>query len=156
MNSFRSGQPEILHYDSDQNRTKARRKEALKNYPSRYSEGLERDEYPYASTNEGGAGSNIAYVPSRENSSQGGSLRALYSKLKSGDPFLVLPVPKDREPETVPEPIPVLPPIFKPSPSARPAPTGIPILDRVFSLPIFYLPIFNPPSWLQSEEKPRG
>ena len=79
----------------------------MKGIPSRGSEGLQRDEYPYASTREGGTGAEVTYVPSKENSSQGGSLGALYKTLKSGDGFLVLPVPRDREPDAVPDAVPV-------------------------------------------------
>lgn len=61
--------------------------------------GLQRDEYPYASTEEGGAGAAVAYVPAAENSTQGNQLKALYSGLDPGDHFLVLPVPKDTEPD---------------------------------------------------------
>lgn len=100
MNAFRSGKPSTLHYDSDQTNRNERRKKALKNYPTRFSEGLERDEYPFASTIEGGEGSMVAYVPTKENRSQGGSLKQLYRTLKTGDAFLVFPVPKDQEPST--------------------------------------------------------
>ena len=97
LDAFRQGKPPILTYDPVGKNE--RRKQAQKNYPSRYSEGLERDEYPYASTREGGAGASIAYVPKGENSLQGGQLSALYSTLQTGDRFLVLPVPKDKEPD---------------------------------------------------------
>jgi RHS repeat-associated protein len=119
LNSFRLGKPEVLHYDSDKSNQAERRKESLKNYPSRASEGLQADEYPYASTIEGGAGANVAYVPASENRSQGGSLGGfggLYRTLKSGDAFLVLPVPKDKEPDAVPDPVPVFRSIPLPSP----------------------------------------
>ena len=99
LNAFRLGKPEVLHYDADKNRAMDRRKESLKGYHT--MKGYQRDEYPYASTFEGGAGAHIAYVPSYENSSQGGSLGALYRTMKTGDAFLVIPVPKDREPEDV-------------------------------------------------------
>ena len=38
------------------------------------------DEYPFASTYEGGTGAVIAAVPIKENSSQGGQLSAFYRK----------------------------------------------------------------------------
>ncbi|WP_233164543.1 DUF6443 domain-containing protein [Pedobacter sp. ASV28] len=107
LNSFRNGKPNVLHYDADKKNSDERRDDALKNFPSRYSEGLQRDEYPYASTTEGGAGADVAYVPGKENSSQGGSLSALYKTLNSGDAFLVLAVPRDKEPDAVPDPVPV-------------------------------------------------
>lgn len=62
LNSFRKGQPNVLHYDSNKVNQAERRKEAIKGYPSRGAEGLQRDEYPYASTEEGGAGADVAYV----------------------------------------------------------------------------------------------
>jgi RHS repeat-associated protein len=114
LNSFRNGKPGVLHYDSDQKAARQRRYQATKNYPSRGKEGLQRDEYPYASTTEGGAGADVAYVPAAENSRQGlQELAPLYKTLKSGDAFLVWPVPKDREPdaEPVPEPVSNLKPV---------------------------------------------
>ena len=73
---------------------------------------MQRDEYPYVSTTEGGTGANVAYVPAAENSRQGlQELAPLYKTLKSGDAFLVLPVPKDREPDAVREPVPVPNPV---------------------------------------------
>lgn len=53
------------------------------------------DEFPFASTVEGGAGSYVAAVPAWQNSTQGGLLKGFYygiMKGKSGK-FLVLPVP---------------------------------------------------------------
>ncbi|CAB4023437.1 Hypothetical predicted protein [Paramuricea clavata] len=43
------------------------------------------DEYPFASSREGGAGAEIKLVPSRENSKQGGLLGAFYRKHKIGN-----------------------------------------------------------------------
>lgn len=64
--------------------------------------GYQRDEYPYASTLEGD-NAMVTYVPSRENSIQGGTLGAMYraSGLKTGDAFLVLPVPHGNTKEQV-------------------------------------------------------
>lgn len=48
---------------------------------------LSRDEYPYASSYEGGTDSFWAFVPKKEQSTQGGQLSALYKKvIESGDP----------------------------------------------------------------------
>ncbi|MGV4413592.1 DUF6443 domain-containing protein [Chryseobacterium sp. T1] len=104
LNSFRIGKPEVLHYDNDKSRQAQRRKESTGTIPTK--PGMQRDEYPYASTFEGGKGANVAYVPSRENSSQGGSLGALYKTMTQGEAFMVIPVPKDREPENVKETVP--------------------------------------------------
>ena len=54
LNAFRSGKPEILHYDSDQTRNRQRRGQATYGVPTQA--GFQRDEYPYASTFEGGKG----------------------------------------------------------------------------------------------------
>ncbi len=100
LSSFLKGYPEILHYDADKGRQTQRRKEATAGYPIRA--GYDRDEYPYASTFEGGKWANIAYVPSAENRVGQGllGLGPLYRTLKSGDAFMVIPVPADEEPET--------------------------------------------------------
>jgi hypothetical protein len=111
LNSFRNGKPSVLHYDSDKQNEEDRRKESLKDIPTK--KGYHRDEYPYASTIEGGKGADVALVPAKENLSQGGSLGVLYRTLNSGDAFLVWPVPKDKEPDAVPvsEPVPNLKPV---------------------------------------------
>lgn len=116
VNAISQGKPNLLHYDPSniiQNR-----KDALKGYPSRGSEGLDRDEYPYASTKEGGKGALVNYVPLSENRSQGALLGAVESVLKPGDAFFVMPVPKGRDPE--PQPFPVT----SPYPSAQPVQNG--------------------------------
>jgi RHS repeat-associated protein len=100
LNAFRLGKPEILHYDSDLQRRSQRRRDAIGKLPTKL--GYQRDEYPYASTFEGGLGALVEYVPSSENSSQGGTLGGLYGKLKQGEAFLVVPVPKNNEPELSP------------------------------------------------------
>ena len=47
------------------------------------------DEYPFASTTEGGAGAILRCVDSSENNSEGGSLRNFYRNLANGDQFNV-------------------------------------------------------------------
>ena len=49
------------------------------------------DEYPFASTYEGGKGATIAEVPLKENQSQGGQLNAFYKKnnIQDGDCYIV-------------------------------------------------------------------
>ncbi|MBI2498331.1 MAG: hypothetical protein HYV75_10620, partial [Opitutae bacterium] len=56
---------------------------------------MDRHEYPFASTLEGGAGAIATYVNPGSNRSQGQALAAFYvtSKLKLGDPFFVLVLP---------------------------------------------------------------
>lgn len=50
------------------------------------------DEYPFASTSEGGAGAQEMEVPPRENACQGGTLAAKYGVggIRDGDRFLVV------------------------------------------------------------------
>lgn len=73
------------------------------------------DEFPYASTFEGGSGAQTMCVPRSEQSSQGGSLGGLYKRMNIGDRFNVVPVPKDAG-KKVPDPYPVLNPAWKPVP----------------------------------------
>jgi hypothetical protein len=49
------------------------------------------DEYPFASSMQGGLGARVAGVPLQENRIQGGVISAFYAKhmLKHGDPYLV-------------------------------------------------------------------
>ena len=107
VNSLETGQPDILHYDNDQKRQGQRRYAATNRYPSKAAEGLQKDEYPYASTFEGGATANVAYVPSRENSLQGYlELGPLYKALNQGDAFAVIPISNEREQQLNPFPVP--------------------------------------------------
>lgn len=78
---------------------------------------------------EGGKGANVAAVPIIEQSYQGADLRwNVYANLKSGDAFMVIPVPEGREPETVkqealsrlPQSAPILSPAGSPN-FSRPA-----------------------------------
>ncbi|WP_431609236.1 DUF6443 domain-containing protein [Chryseobacterium sp. 'Rf worker isolate 10'] len=107
LNSFQKGKPELLHYDSDQKRNRQRRQQAT--YGIATVPGYERDEYPYASTFEGGkqpdgSRAHVMLVPRAENNWQGTrELRPLYRTLKTGDAFLVVPVPKNREMQDVKE-----------------------------------------------------
>ena len=92
--------------------------------------GLSCDEFPYASTTQGGILSMTDCVPSRENSIQGGQLSQLYRKMNKGENFVVIPY--DGGPERVPvyvpvtvvspEQKPILKPIYQPlnAPDQRP------------------------------------
>jgi RHS repeat-associated protein len=125
LNAFLNGKSSILHYDADLKRRAERRKEATGAYPTR--PGMHKDEYPYASTFEGGKGAMMAYVPATENLSQGGSLSLMYqaAKLDTGDAFMVIPVPRGSTKERVkqdalqkiqaPEPVVVSPSFARPA-----------------------------------------
>jgi len=62
---------------------------ATKNTPTQ--KGLERDEFPYASTQEGGLGARIQMVLRKENNNHGNDLKQFYRKagMKPGDQFIV-------------------------------------------------------------------
>jgi deoxyribonuclease NucA/NucB len=55
----------------------------------------ERDEYPFASTKEGGTGAQVMCMPGWENRIQSGDLPDFYGNelLAGGDPFYVFTVP---------------------------------------------------------------
>ena len=95
-----------LTYDSNPNNRRERRQESLRGYS--VQPGFDRDEFPYATTKEGGKGAAVNYVPSPENRSHGANLGSFIrvNKLKSGDKFLVVLVPannrKRPSPYTVP------------------------------------------------------
>ena len=69
-----------LTYDSNPNNRRERRQESLRGYSA--LSGFDRDEFPYATTTEGGKGAAVNYVPSSENRSHGANLgsfiRALF------------------------------------------------------------------------------
>ena len=89
------GQPRVLHRVSAAVR-EANRRAVCGHWPR--GSKLSCDEYPFASTYEGGRGASIAGVPLREQRRQGGALRAFYAKERirpgvgggPGDPFLVV------------------------------------------------------------------
>lgn len=142
LNAFKAGKPQKLHYDKDRLRQKVRRDEATGPYP--VVAGKSRDEYPYASTYEGGKGAMVAYVSPSENSRQGYDLQSLYATMSDGDAFYVIPVPKEREPEKEPapvpedKPVPVIPVVPVPTTAPRPLPPLIP------GVPMFWFPICIP------------
>lgn len=87
--AWKSGKPGVLTKDSaaePQNRKVV----CLPSFPRRY--GGECDEYPFASTSEGGKGAQEQEVPGRENRCQGGTIRARYATagIKDGDSYLVV------------------------------------------------------------------
>ena len=94
-----NGHPSILHIiKGDESLKKTNRKEALRGYKRGY---LSPDEYPYASTYEGGAGASVMYVPLDEQRRQGSTLSILSSLLNDGDAFTVVPIPRVNEANSV-------------------------------------------------------
>lgn len=87
--AWKSGKPGVLTKDSaaePQNRKLV----CLPSFPRLH--GGECDEYPFASTSEGGKGAQEQEVPGRENRCQGGTIRARYATagIKDGDSYLVV------------------------------------------------------------------
>ena len=84
-----AGQPRVLTRASGA-RQRANRRAACGQWPRGST--LSCDEYPFASTLEGGRGASIAGVPRVEQRRQGGALRAFYAKerVRVGDEFLVV------------------------------------------------------------------
>jgi hypothetical protein len=82
-----SGQPSILTRTTDQTILNAIRATACTGYCG----SLSPDEYPFASTYEGGAGAQIRGVPIREQRIQGGTLSKFYlnNNIGDGDKFKV-------------------------------------------------------------------
>ncbi|MPZ79775.1 MAG: hypothetical protein GEV28_04995 [Actinophytocola sp.] len=84
-----SGKPGVLTKDST--RTAANRKVVcLPNFPKPH--GGQCDEFPFASTRQGGSGAQEHEVPPRENQCQGGTLERRYTLggIKDGDDYLVV------------------------------------------------------------------
>jgi hypothetical protein len=84
-----AGHPRVLTRASGA-RQRANRQAACGHWPK--GSRLSCDEYPFASTLQGGRGASIAGVPKVEQRRQGGALRAFYAKehVRVGDSFLVV------------------------------------------------------------------
>jgi RHS repeat-associated protein len=99
MDALSTGKPEQLTYGGPfYNAMMGNRQAALSTVNGPRPDGMSYDEYPYASTVQGGAGAHISLVPVREQNIQGGQLRNLYSTMKPGETFIVVPVPKATQP----------------------------------------------------------
>ena len=90
-----AGHPQELTR-ADLERTLLNRAAALANYPpGTAGPGMSWDEYPFASTTQGGAGASVMPVPVREQSIQGGTIAACYllENINVGDSFWVVIIP---------------------------------------------------------------
>lgn len=85
-----AGHPTQLHRVTDEATKRANRREALKGHP-KAPQGQSLDEYPFASSAEGGAGAQVKAVPREEQNYQGGQLGGTLNKCKvgNGDPYNV-------------------------------------------------------------------
>ena len=87
--AWKAGKPGVLTKDATAEPGN-RKKVCLPSFPR--SHGGQCDEFPFASTREGGAGAQEHEVPPRENQCQGGTLRARYALagIQDGDSYLVV------------------------------------------------------------------
>ena len=85
--AVRSGQPRILHLDRVD--ADAHRTASLRGSPVR--SGFDRDEYPPAASQEGGAGADVRYISPRANRSAGATMRAQLEPFCDGQAFILEP-----------------------------------------------------------------
>lgn len=88
------GAPTVLNRETDPRQIARNRRAALRGQP-RPPPGFSLDEFPFASTLQGGAGARVAPVPVGEQAIQGGSLSSFFqaNKIGQGGPFIVIVVP---------------------------------------------------------------
>jgi hypothetical protein len=88
------GQPSVLNRLTGRDLIRANRADALSGLQE-LDPSLSLDEYPFASTMQGGAGARVASVPRIEQNIQGGQLSSFYQSngIGHGDPFRVIVVP---------------------------------------------------------------
>jgi hypothetical protein len=79
------GKPTVLHLQRTQ--AKTNRRKSLRNIPTR--PGYDRDEYPPASTREGGQGAHVRYVIPRENRGAGATMRKQLATYCDGQKFRI-------------------------------------------------------------------
>ncbi|MBP2334018.1 hypothetical protein JOF41_000196 [Saccharothrix coeruleofusca] len=87
--AWQSGKPGVLTKESNAE-TQNRKYVCTKSFPRPH--GGECDEYPFASTRQGGKGARETEVPSRENRCQGGTINAqqIIRGINDGDDYLVV------------------------------------------------------------------
>lgn len=89
------GKPMVLS-KGDPSMTYLRRYLAQKGNKLPHPYGKWLDEYPFASTNEGGEGASLEFVDAWEQVIQGTQISLLHRKLEIGDHYLVFPINKKR------------------------------------------------------------
>lgn len=149
MKALAEGHPLLLTYDNNRSNARRRRAQALGNYLSKHSKAKadnSLDEYPFASTKEGGVQGNgkaasVMEVPAKENSAHGGMIGAtvLANNMITGDQFLVIPLPDIGGSEKKPVPDPVTssePDAQKPPPVLEPNPLIVPRNTETDSKPV--------------------
>jgi hypothetical protein len=90
LNAQKAGHPEILTHGGE---IAANRAAALEGVPN--ITGFSRDEYPFASSMEGGAGSWVGHVPVSQQNAQGALLKNFFKRynIKAGDLYRVVIIP---------------------------------------------------------------
>ncbi|HET7047735.1 MAG TPA: NucA/NucB deoxyribonuclease domain-containing protein [Solirubrobacteraceae bacterium] len=88
--AVQNGAPTTLNRVTDRSIKRANRADALNEHPPP-PPGMSLDEYPFASTEQGGAGAFVRPVPEAEQHYQGGTLSSFYREhnIGTGDPFKV-------------------------------------------------------------------
>lgn len=84
-----AGQPSLLHIARDEE--EANREASLADYPPR--SGYDRDEYPPAMSDEGGAGADVRYIDPSDNRGAGSSMGNQLEDWCNGQPFRIDLVP---------------------------------------------------------------
>jgi RHS repeat-associated protein len=106
----------LLQYNGGGDAKERNRKRALRGVNYCDDKSTSRDEFPYASTEQGGKNAWVRCVPIDQQNTQSNNLRRLYSTMNKGDWFIVIPVKSARnripqfEPVPYPFPIPVIAP----------------------------------------------
>ncbi len=94
LNAQRAGHPDVLTHGGEAV-INANRNAALhqpyRDFVPNIGGGLSRDEYPFASSLQGGGGSWVGHIPVSQQQAQGGLIRAM--NLKPGDQYRVVIVP---------------------------------------------------------------
>ena len=101
------GKPKYLTYDSNRKNAVIRRKNATSPYPIISGDLLHRDEYPYATTLEGGLGASVEYVDAQQNRKHGKEIgsSAKTFRMRTGDVFHIILIPKGDEWQPLKQPI---------------------------------------------------
>lgn len=115
------GNPTLLTYDSNKSSARRRRRHLSKAAGGLIgASDINVDEYPYATTKEGGSNAAINLVPASENKSHGGYIGSLIriNKMKTGDKFNIILI-EDKSDKKTPQyqPIPVCSPSTNKTPS---------------------------------------
>ena len=89
--ALEEGKPSVLSRETNKDVIAKNRREALRGKENLREQGTSLDEFPFASTKEGGSGARVKAVPVREQSVQGGKLSQFFQRnnIKQGDKFKV-------------------------------------------------------------------